>query len=283
MKVFAAMALFVVASSARGGDFASDFALVMIDDRTEAKYGAFPFDRRLYAEAIDACARYKAKAVVLKFFLDRAKSPAGDALLCDSMKKIPVALQARLDSTEGTPQTIPSRFSLSQQKLAVAARGDRGWIPLPALMEAATTIGFVDFDGPEIPLVEEYRDAPYRSLILCCLELVVQSRVRIVGDGKIHIGSGYLPVDDKNVLSVDVSRLEPLNVISLAALLAGEVKINEIEGRVVILGWDSNGTPTLPTRNGSMRIHRVFCQCLAESYRVLKANQFPEPALRAVQ
>ena len=277
MKVIAAIALLLIAASARAGDFASDFALVMIDDETEAKFGAFPYDRKLYAEAVDACARYKARAVVLKFFLDQAKSAEGDTALRDSMKRIPVALQARLESTEGSSQRIPSKFGFGQQRLAAGVRGDRGWIPLPSLLDVAAAIGFVDFDSPEIPLVEEYRSMPYKSLILCCLELAIRAPARVATDSRIYVGSGYLPVNASNIYRADVSRLESLKIISFAHLLAGDVKKEEIEGRVVIIGWDSTRTSTLPTEYGKMRIHRLFSQLVAASYRTLKANQAPTP------
>ena len=282
MKVTVAITLLLIAASAGAGDFTSDFALVMIDDETEAKFGAFPYDRKLYAEAIDACARYKAKAVVLKFFIDQAKSDEGDIALRDSMKRIPVALQARLESTEGSSQRIPSKFSFGEQKLATEVKGDRGWIPLPSLLDVAVDIGFVDIDSPEIPLVEEYQGIQYKSLIICCLELAIHAPARVAKDSRIYIGSGYLPVNASNVYRADVSGLESLKIISFAHLLAGDVKKEEIEGRVVIMGWDSTRTPTLPTAHGKMRIHRLFSQFLAASYRTLKANQALEPTTMAV-
>ncbi len=266
--------LLLLTTLTRARDFASDFAFVIIDDATEAKPGPFPYDRAMYAKAIDACVRLKAKAVVLKFFFDLPKSADGDTALAAAMKKIPVVLQARLEATEGTAQSIPPRFRFGDKLLPAGERGDLGWIPLPALLDSAAAVGFVDFDRPVIPLVEEYRGVAYKSLVLCCLEQATGAQAR-VEPGKVFIGKGWLPVDGQNVFHSDFGELEPLQPISLASLLAGEVKPEAITGHVVILGWDSKNTDTLNTKLGSMRIHRVFLQCLAICHRQLSASQQP--------
>jgi CHASE2 domain len=275
--IAAALLLLATATAQKADDFASRFSVVLIDDATEAKLGAFPYDRGVIARAVEACAHAGARAVVLKFFFDRPKSAAGDADLCEAMTKIPVVLQARLDSSEGTTRPIPEKFRFAQKPTPVAVKGDRGWIPLPGFMDSATAVGFVDFDGPTIPLVEEYRGVAYRSLVLCCLELALQAPAR-AEPNRIYIGKGFLPVSALNSYQADISRLEPLKPISFARLLSGEVERTEIENRVVIIGLDSAGTPTVATEHGRMKIHRFFIQCLAASYYAVQANQTPEPA-----
>ena len=273
MKQLFALILLVVVNSGRA-DFASDFAVVMIDDETEAKLGPFPYDRSVYAKAIEACARYKAKAVVLKFSFDEAKSAAGDTALRDAMKSIPVVLQARLQETDSTALPIPAKFQFGSEKLAAGIQGERGWIPLPALMAVAADVGFVDFADANIPLVEIYQENPRKSLVLCCLEQATGTPAHADGHGRVLVGDGYLPVDDANVYHGTLNEAAPLRPLSLARLLAGGVNENEIAGRVVIIGWDSRRTPTLPTTFGPMRIHQLFLRCLADSYRTLKA---PKP------
>ena len=46
------------------------FALVMIDEASESRYGGFPVDRALVAQVVDKLATAGARAVVLKFFYD---------------------------------------------------------------------------------------------------------------------------------------------------------------------------------------------------------------------
>ena len=272
MKSGFAILVFATAAFLKADDFASHFAVVMIDDETEAKLGAFPYDRAIMAKAVDACVRAGAKAVVLKFFFDQPKSEAGDAALRDAMTRIPVALQVRLENSEGRPLPIPPQFSFGKAHLPAAVRGDLGWIPLPGLMDAAVAVGFVDFDGPTIPLVEEYRGVGYRSLLLCCLELALDAPAS-VEPGRIHIGRGFLPVSALNTFHADLGQLESIKVIPFVQLLSGEVTEAEIKKRVVVIGLDSARTPTLATERGRIKIHRFFIQCLAASYRTWTANQ----------
>jgi CHASE2 domain-containing sensor protein len=273
VRIFAAIFVMGFAAALKADEFAERFAVVMIDDESEAKLGPFPYDRWLMAQAVNACAHCNARAVVLKFFFDQPKSAAGDDALCKAIATIPVALQARLDSKEGTAEAIPEKFSFGQPNLLTAIGGNRGWIPLPALLETASAVGFVDFDSSEIPLVEEYRGVSYKSLVICCLELAFGAQAHIGTSDRIYVGPGFIPVDRLNVYRADMARLEPLKIISFARLLGGEVKREEIEGRVVIIGLDSTPIPTILTEHGRMGIHRFFVQCLAASFRTLMANQ----------
>jgi adenylate cyclase len=277
VKHLGAILLLFIGVALRARDFNGEFAVVMVDARSEAKLGPFPYDRSLMARAVESCARYKAKAVVFKFFFDQPKSVSGDSAFSEAIAKMPVALQARLEPTEGTSQALPAKFGFSERGLATATSGDRGWIPLPTLLEHASAVGFVDFGSEAIPMVEEYRGVAYKSLVLCCLELAVGAQAHTKPGERIYIGKSYLPVDALNVYRADLARLEPVNIISFAQLLDGEVRREDIEGRVVIVGMDSARMPTLSTRFGTMGIHRFFVQCLAASFRTLMANQSKDP------
>src|ERR1041385_4595241 len=103
--------MLALACVAHASDFSSKFAVVMIDDETEAKLGPFPYDRSIMAKVVERCAENGAKAVALKFFFDLPKSPAGDKALQRAMAKIPVLLQARLEPESGTSQSMPEKFS----------------------------------------------------------------------------------------------------------------------------------------------------------------------------
>jgi CHASE2 domain-containing sensor protein len=273
VKISAAILLLGFTTFLKADEFADKFAIVMIDDQSETKLGPFPYDRALLAKAAEVCADDGAKAVVFKFFFDQAKTQTGDAALGKAMRALPVILQARLGGDDSTTQEVPPRFQIGPGVLSTAVRDDEGWIPLPALLESAAALGFIDFDSPKIPLIEEYRGASYKSLIVCCLELAVGTQARVKDGIRIEIGNGYLPVNAKNVYRADLASLEPLKIMSFERLLAGGVPRSEIEGRVVIIGFDSSQIPTLETDHGRMGIHRFFVQCLAASYRALRANQ----------
>jgi adenylate cyclase len=269
-------ALLLVTGAGRAADFQSTFAVVMIDEATEAKLGPFPYDRAEIAKAVEACARGHAKAVVLKFFLDQPKSAAGDDALATAMRKIPVLLQARIESAEGTPTELPARFRYAGDASA-AVGGQRGWIPLPVFLAEADGVGFVDFDRPDIPLIEEYRQAPCKSLVLCCLEQATGATAHVTGKNRIELGDLFLSVDQRNMHHASLDPMEDLNIISFVSLIEGNVPASEIAGRVVIIGFDSTKTPVLATPYGPMKIHRFFVQCLAATWRELSLTSPQTP------
>ena len=71
------------------------FALVMIDQASESRYGGFPIDRALVAQVVDKLAAAGVRAVVLKFFYDLPSNSASDAALAAAISKIRVLLQSR--------------------------------------------------------------------------------------------------------------------------------------------------------------------------------------------
>src|SRR5438874_80021 len=66
-------------------DRLNPFVLVFIDSATEKSLGPFPYDRGLYAKAVERAASLGARGVVVKFFLDKPKSPDGDAAFVRAM------------------------------------------------------------------------------------------------------------------------------------------------------------------------------------------------------
>src|SRR3954469_13721270 len=105
-----ALTLFVLLSTMAAGHltaaqppaFDESFAFVFIDPRTEAELKGPPFDRSVYARAVDRCRELGAKGVLIKLFLDREHSASGDEALATAMGKLPVLLQARLEPETGT-------------------------------------------------------------------------------------------------------------------------------------------------------------------------------------
>jgi CHASE2 domain-containing sensor protein len=209
---------------------------------------------------------------VLKFFFDQPKTDAGDTALAEAVGQLPVALQARLIAG-GDTSPIPERFRFTP-RLATAVGANAGWIPLPSLMQHAAAIGFVDFNGAAIPLFETYRGATYKSLVVCCLELAEAAPAQ-AGINRIWFGSHFLPVDSKHVFYADLSQPEAVKVISFLDLISGKAAEEDIRQRVVIIGWDGTRSPTVPTPQGEMKIHRFFVQCLAATYRALMAKHAP--------
>jgi len=162
----------------------ADLAVVMIDKKTEEALGDFPYDRARLAEGIDAVRQQGAKAVILKFFLDRPKTREGDRALAEAMGKIPVVLQARFDEHEKHTNPLPERCYWNAAGATPSLSGNKGWIPLPLFSEHAACIGFIDSIDPA-PALEYYRDKPVKSLFTCSLQLFDSDLADAVADSKL--------------------------------------------------------------------------------------------------
>ena len=273
IRCLTAILLLGITSGVIAGEFSSRFSLVLIDDKTEQHLGNFPYDRSVYAQAINACAHYEVKAVILKFFLDLPKSKTGDSELTEAMRKIPVILQARLNTPDGTMREIPKKFALQQPEVAAGYHGKNGWIPLAEFMQTAQGIGFVDFSSVEkIPLTEEYNSIIYPSLIVYCLELATGKKAVFSSQNTVKFGNHTLTVNESNIYSGTINHWQTIPHLSLVDLMEHKTPQEDLKGKIVILGWDTSKTPTIETKHGPRRVHRLFAQCLAVAYNDLIAD-----------
>src|SRR5690242_6326838 len=111
-----AILLCALSTALRGASFREDFAVVFIDAASEAKFGTFPLDRSILAEAIRQAASLGAKGVVLKFFFDQPKSEVSDLSLEQALTNTPVLLQARIDDSQVQPNALPNHFTFPRVK-----------------------------------------------------------------------------------------------------------------------------------------------------------------------
>jgi hypothetical protein len=240
------------------------FLPVFIDDKTEAALGPFPYDRAVYARAIDRAAELGARGVVVKFFLDQPKSDAGDRALADAMRRTKVVLQARLDDAEAAPNPLPARFRwpVPAGDPGLPLSGRRGWIPLPAFAAVAHDVGFIDHRVIDrMPLVERYGDTYVKSLYLCCLELA-RDQAAVVEAGKsIRLGDATVALDARSEVPVEYPAADDLAPVSFVDFLAPAPR-PEVKGRVVILAYDATRFEPVNTPRGKMRPHRVFYYAL---------------------
>lgn len=271
-KWLLAAALLLTVTALRSEGFGERFAFVVIDEKTEKQYGPVPLDRRIVAKAVDACRTAGAKGVVLKFFYDQPKEAGGDAALAEAISKLPVAIQARLSEADGTETEIPTRFAI-HVKLPAEIQGTRGWIPLPSLLNSAAQVGFVDYKNPEeVPMVVEYRDKSFKSLVLICLEMAYDSAAKFEEGERIYIGRKYLAASSRYSLGVKFSEAESIQPISLVDLLSGESG-QDLKGRVVVIGYDTPKAPSINVFGKSYGTHRYFIECLASAQRDLAATR----------
>jgi len=241
--------------------FDESFVFIFIDDQAEAEFKGPPFDRSVYARAVDRCRELGAKGVVIKLFLDREHTPSGDAALASAMARLPVILQARIEPHTGTPGDLPEKFAFKARALSTGMKGDRGWLPVPQLAAVAADIGFVDFADENIPLLESYRDKTYKSVLVCALELQSGHRARLGDDGRLMLGERPFPANAGYVLQIKRS-LATLPAYGLTDVLAGKVSQSEIQRKVVILGWTGPRAGAVSTAEGMVPVHVYFGQCL---------------------
>lgn len=251
-----AKAIFLTALCLPAGCVAdSAFVPVFIDAATEAKLGAFPMDRAVYANALVALKKLGAKGVVMKFFLDQPKGK-GDETLAAAMAGLPVVLQAKCDQGEPTPNGLDAPFSSAAGKQDFSVSCQSGWIPLPTLQRTAADVCFIDQPAPDVVLWHErYQGRAVRTLYACALTLA---------------GNKITHAESSAPLKVDLKKSPPVNAISLVDVLDGNIDRTRITGKVVVLGYEGAKAPTFDTVMGRLSAHRYFMMNLLLLERVQK-------------
>ncbi|HET6251548.1 MAG TPA: CHASE2 domain-containing protein [Tepidisphaeraceae bacterium] len=245
------------------------FVVVFIDDKTEARLGPFPYDRAVYGKAVDVAADEGARAVVVKFFLDKPKTAIGDEALARAMTRIPVVLQARIDDSESDANELPDRFVLNFQpgeKWDVYS-GQSGWIPLPLFSRVGADVGFIDIRALDsVPLVERYRGKYVKSLFLSCLEAATGEKTRFAGKQSVQLGSRRVQLNDHGESAASYPDRDDMPSISFADFVDRKPHAS-MKDRVVIIAYDSSRFEAIDTPMGKVRPHRVFYYALGSLYR----------------
>jgi CHASE2 domain-containing sensor protein len=257
--------LMLLPTTAFAKGFSNDFAVVFIDQASERRFGGFPFDRSIIAQAIERAANAGAKGVVLKFFLDQPRSPSGDEALAKALSRLPVVLQARIDDTEKAANPLPERFSLADPAIKSGVAGSAGWIPLSKFSEPAADVCFVDFAASPVPLIETYQNRPVKSLVLCATELALGTKAVIKSSRAILIGQSEIRVDAQNRISVQVAPDRSISTLPFNDLFDGKLSPATLKNKVVIIGYDGTNIP----RIGGVGIHRLFVQYLRAIYEAI--------------
>lgn len=263
------VAALALQTNATGRDFSADFAVVFADATTEAKLEKLPLSRAVLADAIEWAAKAGARGVILKFFLDRPRQLEGDRALAHALTLLPVLLQARIDDTEAASNDLPSRFLLPGDTRATAINGTGAWIPIPPFSAPAHDICFVDFLSATVPVIESYRGASVKSLLLCAVELATGERAIPSAAGTLAFMGNTLPTDELFRLSVPIVDLSPLETLTLHDLLDGSIAASSLKGKVVILAYDGPNINRLDSGYGAVGAHRLFVLLLRDFYQSL--------------
>jgi CHASE2 domain-containing sensor protein len=255
-------------TSTRPSDKPNPFVLVLIDRPTEEAIGPFPYDRSVYARAIHRANEAHARAVILKFFFDLPKSAEGDKALSDEMRRSKVLIEACIKPDEEHSNELPERFYFPDlADVADVPSGRTGWIPLAAFSQAASGVGFVDYNSLDhVPLVERYNGRTVKSLALCCLELAMDGTAKLAPGDRVRIGDRWAKLNDRAEIAVTFPKSDHVDYISFNDLLRGSVPAEALRDRVVIIGYDGETSPIADTPAGKMKIHRAFYLGLKAAY-----------------
>lgn len=266
--------LLAVPMAAFGGDFERDFTVVFITQATEAKYGRFPLDRSLLAQAVEQAADAGAKGVViLKFFLDQSRTAEGDRRLATALSRVPVLLQARLDDSEKAPNPLEGRFTLPGASFKTAVSGSSGWIPRPEFSRRAHDVCFVDFDSSPAPIVEMYQGKTVKSLLACAAELAAGHKAVIRPVKDISIADQTAFLDSLNRVTITLRHEKVLASFDFNSLLDGSIPPSALRNRVVVIGYDGSSIPQVSSPVGTMGAHRLFVLMLKGFYESMAPNK----------
>jgi CHASE2 domain-containing sensor protein len=253
------------------GSFAeSPFVVVMYDQKSEQLIAPFPVDRARYAEALAVLKEDGARAVVFKFFFDQPKNGDSDLKLEESLKLLPVFLQARIDNSEPNANGLADRFYLELDgKFRAALSGDSGWLPLPQFAENAAGIGFVDIRKTDsVPIVEMYKGRPVPSLGYAILAYCLPN-LRI-DKGRLVNGERTIKIGDNGEVAVRYPKQDNLTAFSFYDLVTRRLDPSLFADKIVIIGYDGEAMDKLKTPIGMVKSHRVFIYTLYDLYERLR-------------
>ncbi len=242
----------------------------MIDQKTEAALGQFPYDRGVLAAAVQRSTELGARGVVIKFFMPDPRSENGDRALAAAMKRTKVLLQAGGSFDDPGPNQFPARFKWRQVGPSGNPRAINASMgaPLPLFSAAAYDIGFVEMNSITRTPIIEHADGFYaKSLWTECLELALDAKAEITPGKSVKFGNRKLAIGELNQVDIEYPQKDAIEYISLVDYLHDRRPRPEVKDRVVILGIDiAQAAPPRDTPLGPLGPHRIFYYALLSLY-----------------
>ena len=275
MKLLIAVLLLATSMSVCAASAGSHpFALVMIDEASERRYG-FPVDRAVVGQAVEKLAAAGVRAVVLKFFYDQAGDSASDAALASALGKTRVLLQARIDDSEARPNKIPDRFAVNVAAGPVAISGKSAWVPLPLFANRAHNIGFVDIiSADRLPAYERLLDKNYLSLTVATMSVALGGAQVAIHPGKLlRIGQKSVALDDKSQIVLSRAAYQDADstsYFSFADVVDGKVSLQSLRSKVVVVGYHGSKMHSVSTSAGAVKAHLAFWLGLLDAWQQLQ-------------
>jgi hypothetical protein len=120
-----------------------------------------------------------------------------------------------------------------------------------------------------LPLLENYQDRTVKSLVLCCIELATGKRAVIKPEQKVAFGMHELRLDARNCVQATLPLKDECEYIPFHRFVTGDIPASLIQGKVVIIGYDSPQIHSISTSIGQVRAHRQFIYVLQSIYEQL--------------
>lgn len=245
----------------------NDITIVVIDEKSIAEIGRWPWSRTVQAELIDRIAAGKPKVIGIDIMYSEAESPQADARLAAAIKKAGNVVQATAFITEElnkniTPAVPPPDYLWDAAFMEVKSVPGIDWkswaikpekvnLPVDVIAKAAT-LGHVtnvpDMDGVlrwDIMYVN-YGDDCYPSLPLQVARIASDIPMKdavLYGGSGIQLGTKFVRTDISGRVIINYRGKEKtFQHISAADLLAGRVAPTILKNRIVLVGTSALAT-----------------------------------------
>jgi len=232
-------------------------ALVLIDDKSLAELGRWPWPRRVMAEFLDRLAEQRPRAVALDvLFAD--PDPEGDAALAAAVRRagnVALATSFRFGgAAEPAPDFLAAAGYLAWRAEGGAARAaleaSALTAPLAPLGRAAAALGHVnlayDVDGAArfaYPvLAHDGAWHPSLPVALARLHLgLARQEVWIEFGRGVHLGSRFLPTDESMRAAIPYRRPGVFPAYSFVDVLRARLPPGALDGAAVLVGAAAAG------------------------------------------
>lgn len=266
-------------------------ALVLIDERSLAELGRWPWPRTVMADFIDRLAAGRPRSIALDvLYADR--DPEGDAALAAALRRAGNVALAMSFSFGGRAEPPPEaaarsayagwRLDHGRARVALEASGFAG--PIPELARAAAALGHVhlayDVDGavrygyPVLSL----GGAWYPSLPVALARLhlgLAPHEVWVDFARGVHVGDRFLPTDEAMRAPVAYRRPGQFRTFSFVDVLRGRTPADAFAGAAVLVGVSAAGlgdaapTPYAALASGVER-HAMAFEALLSGFGVVR-------------
>lgn len=238
-----------------------DIVIAAIDEKSLARYGRWPWPRKLQAELIENIFRDDPRAVAVDIFYPEPESAEADAALAAVMQKyrdrLVIALGFEVEgglTFEGEmedPLYDHTILKIQNLKLLRSLEAFRVLLP-PEPIAGSATFGHVyslpDRDGKLRweSLYIKYGDEYFPSLALQAARItkgLTLQDISIAGGQGVDMEGLWIPTDEFGRLHVKyIGGQGSITYVSAADVLSGEIPIGYFRGKTVLVGTSAIGT-----------------------------------------